>query len=363
MNAFKIIPATEEYNSQMCTLMAVPMKGKLHLSKIREPDFFRGAHIQSKFPDTYLCRENSTGKIAGMYSKGRRQVYIDGELKVIRYASDLRIDQDYQGSKAFKFILNSFLKHDDELMQSVVIENNQKMIELINRVNQEGTLYHYIGKYNSYILPLSKRIKLHPVQGIEIRKASDKDVNAMQLYFSREAKKRQFYPHYDFQNLGNKYYYGLNISDYFLALQQGKIVGITGVWNQNTICKTLVVGYNKQLRRWRSVINFFNHKLLGGISLPEVGEYLRNIVLHTVLIKESDSKIFQYLLETIYKEISKEPFDNLLIGLSETSPLSEVMNMFNSKYVIPANYYLVNKNLAVQNHYARSDYYFELARM
>jgi len=362
MNQFEMIPATEAYNDEICQLMAVPMKGKMYLSKKRDPDFFRGANVQNEFPETYLCRDVQNDKIAGLYSLGSRLLYVDGKLDKIRYASDLRVAQNYQGTGAFRCILDSFFSHDIQVTQTIVLANNKKMEELIDRVNQDQTLYHYVGKYNTYILPLSKGNKQRALQGKTIRQATSQDIPAMQLFFEQEAKRRQFYPYYDFQKLEDNYYYGLSISNYYLVFKQGAIIGMTGVWDQHSICKTLVIDYEKPLKKWRPLINLFNHKLLGGIRLPRIGEYLKSLFLHTLLIKDDDSLVFEQLLSVIHQEHAAL-YDNLVVGLAATAPLAGVLEKLKHKYVMPANYYLVDKRPKWENCYAATDFYFECARI
>jgi len=155
------------------------------------------------------------------------------------------------------------------------------------------------------------------------------------------------------------YYNGLSIGNYLLVLKQDEIIGITGIWDQDEIWRTKVVDYNKKLQLVRPVLNFYN-RFKGGMHLPVEGSKLRNVYLHTILIKEDDSAIFELILKHLSNKINKHQYDQIVLGLSEYDPLTNALNAFNNKRILYGNYYLVTKDMEIVNHYKGKNFYMEV---
>lgn len=366
MNRFEIVEATIDDNESLCRLMAVPMKGKIHLSKNRMPDYFKGAKIQNTNTTTFVCKDKFNDKLCAVLSIGKRLIYLNGKLKSIQYASDLRIDKDYQSTEVLLILLNKFIDPNHlYLAQGVVISDNKRMLRLIEKVNQKknSTYFHFLGLYNSYIQPVNRRINAIKQSSLNINKASSKDIPALQNYFNKQAPLHQFYPHYEFKNLSDDYYCDLNVDNFIIAKEQNTIVGIIGIWDLNKISKNIVVGYDFPYNILRPTINVINHKLLGGIKLPKTGARLRTLYLHTILIKKNNIEVFKKLLHHVNKIAYNRKFDNLAIGLSEFSPFDKVLKSFKNNYQIPANYYLINTEPNTKCGYEGKEFYLELARL
>ena len=118
----------------------------------------------------------------------------------------------------------------------------------------------------------------------------------MQLFFNQEAHKKQWYPCYDFNLLQENYYYGLSISDFYLAFEDDQIVGITGVWDQRRFKQTTVNSYTRSLKLVKPFINLIS-KITKGFELPKTGKILNYFTIHAVLIKGNNRKIFKDIIE------------------------------------------------------------------
>jgi hypothetical protein len=193
-----------------------------------------------------------------------------------------------------------------------------------------------------------------------IRRANTSDVGAMQLFFNQEASKKQLYPSYDFSHLHSNYYHGLAISDFYLAIENGVIIGITGVWDQRGFKQTTVSSYSHYLKFLRPIINSLA-KISKGFNLPKAGESLNYFTLHTILTKNNDPKVFKAIVDFIYNEYYRKEFRYFLCGLDKNDALSTVFDDF-KKRVVHGNLYSVSfdyssKALEIPN------YYIEAARI
>jgi len=368
---FKVQLATPVYNKIICELFAFPMKGLISLSKERTPDFFAGAEIQNNFPESYIYINEDNNELAAVVSIGRREVYVEGNKIKLQYLSDMRIRPKYRGGLLSFIVLKDILGSGkiDALAQTAVLADNATMlnsIEKLNRFCKKRGLpyYNYIGKIVTCLLPLPHKPKPPNINSsLNIRWATTADIQAVQDFLDTEAPKRNFYPHYNLSQLNkHPYYANLNIQNYLLAFKNGEIVGVTGIWDQDEIWRTKVVAYDNKLKLVKPFLNFYNH-FGGGLHLPKEGSKLRNLYLHTILIKDDDPAVFEQLLKYLCQTISLKNYDQLVLGLSEFDNCLQAINSFRNKRLLYGNYYLVAKNKELVDRYTGGNFYMEVARI
>lgn len=371
MKKYTPIPATPEYNQEICELFALPMRGMISLSKERSPNFFSGASIQNSLPETYIYKDPENGELCAVYSIGKREVYINGEQQNIQYLSDLRIPPKYRGGVLSPLIWSDILESEQlgKLVQTAVLTDNANMIRSVEKINALGKekelpYYHFVGKIVTCILPLPRRQKTPPPSdAYEIRFAKESDIQAMQTFFNQEAPKRQFYPHYEFNELKtNPYYSGIAIEDYVLVLKNNVIIGMSGVWNQDNIWRTKIVSYDKKIAMLRPLVNLYN-RLKGGIHLPKAGSKLRNIYLHTTLIQDDNAAVFESILKYMLHTLPREKYDQVILGLSEFDPCVKALEVFKNKRIMGGNYYLISKYPELVEQFQGKNFYMEVARI
>ena len=359
-------------NKGICELCKIPMAGDISISMGVDPDCFANAGIQNVIVELFVCRKKS--KIIGLFSVGKSIVYFDGKPKMVRYLSDLRISPEFQKSLLLVQITRYIKRHilvDNEFAFAVVFSENKIMTDMITKVNQASLNNNALlkkaslpkfslrGNYCSYMISLDNYRSISKYK-LFIRRANTSDVRAMQLFFNQEASKKQLYPSYDFSHLHSNYYHGLAISDYYLAIENGVIIGITGVWDQRGFKQTTVSGYSHYLKILRPIINSIA-KISKGFNLPKAGESLNYFTLHTILTKNNDPKVFKAIVDFIYNEYYRKEFRYFLCGLDKNDALSTVFDDF-KKRVVHGNLYSVSfdyssKALEIPN------YYIEAARI
>ena len=359
-------------NKGICKLCKIPMAGSISISMGIDPDCFVNAGIQNQEIELFVCRKNNS--VIGMFSVGKRSVFYNGKPKLIRYLSDLRIHPDYKNSllliKITRFIKTNILS-DNEFVYTVVFSENNIMTNIIAKVDRawrdnkplisRASLpnYSFCGSYCSYMISLKNRRKTKKSTFL-IRKAQKNDIIKMQLFFNQEAHKKQWYPCYDFNLLQENYYYGLSISDFYLAFEDDQIVGITGVWDQRRFKQTTVNSYTRSLKLVKPFINLIS-KITKGFELPKTGKVLNYFTIHAVLIKGNNRKIFKDIIEQIYKDNYQSEFSYFLCGLDKNDSLCSIFNDF-SKREVQGNIYSVSYDHSKKT-LMPTNYYIEAARI
>lgn len=326
---------TEQDNAAIQHLLkACPQEGMVTVAFEREPFFFAGTDIISSEPCLWVARDtdlpSTDNNIVAIYNYGPRRVYLNGNTSALRYASDLRIHPDYRNST---LLLRMYKKckpdlHKDEWAQTVILADNQ--LSKLMLTGGRGGIPHYYpaGAMVNYYINHGRCALT--TSRFRVALATKEDITAMQEFFDRHAPAFQGYPVYDFHQVGtnNPYYKDQKISDYYLAFDNNKLVGITGVWNQKGIKQTRVVNYTPLLKGLRFAFNAMA-KLRGASQLPKPGDTLNYHALHCILVKDNNPDIFSSLLAHIVHDAGKNQ-RALMLGLMENSPLNQCLKKYRS---------------------------------
>lgn len=373
MAQFLIRLAEDSDNENLLGLCRIPVSGSIQLALEREPDYFAGASVQAETPEVYVCLHR-TGRFAGMFHVGYRTVYIHRKPTPVRYFCDLRIHPDFQRSRLlFEMMVFCRAKgiiNDREFAQTIIFEDNLPMLNHLDlnrrsHIRQLAPLYHRVGEYHTYMIRLSSRHSAYSVQSgsIAVRRATESDVELMQAFLELEGPRYQGFPCYQFNKLGQlPYFRNLTIADYFLAFEQGQLVGMVGIWNQKAFKQTRICGYNQSLRWFRPMVNLVA-KLTGGFLLPEAGSILTYFTMHTLLIKEEKPHILEALLREVRKGCSGQGFAYFLCSVAGNSPLTKTFQSFRPFRLIKGQYFLVSGSHELPESILAEPYYLEGARI
>ena len=352
MSRFFVRPASEVDNQALCELSKIPLEGQISLSLERCPDFFAGAMVQNEAVEVNLCCDRSQGnRIAAVFSTGRRQQFVDGQIAWVRYLSDVRILPEYQGRRPLRMINDHIIAREQSqpsaVVQSVMFSDNRAMNGVIRRrlsriVRPEYLWFYDLGIYRTSAVSLATGIRRHHCQHT-VRRAEPDDITAMQSFFDAEAPGKQLYPRYRFDQLDEPQYSGLKIGDYFLACDGEEIIGITGIWDQHLYKQTRIAGYSGTLRWSRPIVNVLS-RATTGFSLPPPGTELRYFYLHTIVTKENSVAIFRDLVTHIHSSYRGGDYMYFLCGLFTHDPLLRVLDEFRSRRDVTAQHYQVSSN-------------------
>ena len=373
MAQFLIRLAEDSDNENLLGLCRIPVSGSIRLALEREPDYFAGASVQAETPEVYACLHRS-GRFAGMFHVGYRTVFINRQPTPVRYFCDLRIHPDFQRSRLLfemmVFCRASGIINDREFAQTIIFGDNLPMLNHLDlnrrsHIRPLAPLYHRVGEYHTYMIRLSSRPSATSPQAgsLVVRCATESDVTLMQTFLETEGPRYQGFPCYQFNKLGKSpYFRNLTIADYFLAFEQGQLVGMVGIWNQKAFKQTRICGYNPSLTWLRPAVNIVA-KLAGGFPLPKAGSILTYFTLHTLLINEEKPYLLEALIREIRRVCSGQGFAYFLCSLAGNSPLTKACQPFRPFRLIKGQYFLVSGSHELPGSLFAEPYYLEGARI
>ena len=96
--SYRIRPACDQDNGAILALLqGTPQHGAVTLNFERHPDYFRGAQVTCEQPDVWVAEpKGGAGELGAVYNVGWRHLWVNGEVKPIRYAHDLRIAPQFR---------------------------------------------------------------------------------------------------------------------------------------------------------------------------------------------------------------------------------------------------------------------------
>lgn len=327
---FLIRRAEESDNAGILSLIReTPQPGRVLLNFEREPAFVHGSQVTCEQPDNWVveCEVDSSQaarRIIGIFSIGHRTLYINGRPEQVRYANDLRLAPEYQGSRMLIRMARKLAEQmaPDEWMQTVILSDNKASMQTVASGRAGLPTYYPGGDIETSMLFSYPRRRQH---GLTVRRATEGDIDDMQHWLDSQGPKRQFFPRYQLRGLheGDGYYRDLAIDDFWLALRGSQLVGMAGVWNQKGFKQTRVLAYPRGLGWLRHFYNLYA-MLYGGIRLPPAGGTLSYLSLHSVLVEDDSPAIFDALLERVMREYVRQ-FGAIISGFFQGDPLSDAL--------------------------------------
>jgi len=308
----------------------------------RHPDYFATAAIQAEEPQVFIGEKLSTGKIGASFAAGKRLVFVDGEVKNVRYLSDLRIHPDFRNStllaRGFRYLRNHVFT-PGEWAQTMVLDDNHAALDALTSGRAGLPRYQPAGDYNCYLVPTSQRTTSGSGQ-LNVRPATKHDLIGIQAFYDREAPRKAFSPVYRFEQLSKDYYRDLKIKDFSLALQDNEVVGMAACWDQTAFKQTRVNSYSRTLGLLRPAYNLVASLSPAMVTLPSPGSYIKSAYAFAIHCRDDDPAILSALIGQLILTARDIGADYLVIGLDARSPLCEALHHWR-KRLIHGKHYLV----------------------
>ena len=348
----EIRKAHPDDNDAICQLMeSVSMGSTIELIFERSPDYFLGAALQAEDVEIYVLTDD--GRIVAIFSAGKRQVYVDHELRSVRYLCDLRLHPDYRSglqlARGYRFLRDHVLR-EGEMMQTLILKDNQHGVSMLTSGRAGLPIYHPLGEYVTYFIP-KQRLRATS-GGVKVRRATADDINRMQICYDDLACQKQFAPVIDFSSIGRgAHYTGLGIGDFFVAERAGEVIGLCAIWDQAFARRIRVRKYRSVFLRWsRPFIN-----LISRIALPPANGTVKTVYLYACVFDEVD--VGKQLVGTALQTISSTQL--LVIGLDKADPMQEVFERLSARTEIGFHYLVGFESIALPE----GVFMFEAARI
>jgi hypothetical protein len=280
---------------------STPQRGRVVLNFEREPDYFAGGQVICEQPDTRIARQN-TGELVMLYGIGSRSQYINGELASVRYAHDLRLAEQARGGRLIIKMARQVgeVIGVDDIVQTVILNENTASLNSVASGRAGLPTYYPCGDIETCLIFAAPARRY---EDISVRPAEPADVPAMQRFYDLQAPLRQFYPRYCFADMlaGRPYYRDLDIHDYWLAFRGDELIGMAALWDQKGFKQTRVLSYPAGLSWLRHAWNLWA-KWFGGVQLPPAGGTINYLMLHSVLVRDNNTEVFDALLASMVRQ-------------------------------------------------------------
>ncbi|MZR64032.1 hypothetical protein [Alcanivorax sp. DP30] len=338
--SYQIRPARQEDNAAILALLqGTPQPGAVTLNFERNPDYFRGAKVACEQPDVWVAEaRDAPGKVGAVYNVGWRHVWINGEVRPIRYAHDLRIAPEFRNG----MILHRMFRHlrkqlaEGEWMQTTVLRDNQASLATVASGRAGLPVYYPAGTIETSMLYTRQRYPRLPAD-TSIRQSGSSDLPEIAALLKREGRKKQFFPYWDVNRVhGDEYCFGLNASSFLLLRIGGELKGVLGFWDQKPIKQTRVLGYARGMGVMRHLYN--THSVLrGGMRLPPAGGVLSYLSLHSLIVANDDPDLLRLLMDYAVAYFHGR-YDALICGFFQQDPLAGVAARYRRRLLLSEHF-------------------------
>ncbi len=325
MSAFYLTRANAGDDPEINRLLKQrPMGRLLRISLERAPSPGAAARVEGYRQDTILIRDSSNDSIVGMGNRSVRRVYYNGEICRLGYLGQLRaapgrhglkrLAAGYEGVKATRssaelpFDLTSIV--DDNLQAKRLLEKGLKVLPS----------YKSLANYSTFILPSTG--KSVPDSTATANREDLADILTLLNHYNRGY---QFAPVYNEQELmSSTRSPNLNIEDFLVIREAGKIVACAALWDQRPFKQTVVQGYVGWLKLMRPLINL-GRSCIGKPLYAKAPYVVPMAFLSHFAMPNVNPAHLSALLQKAKQLAQKRNIQYLAIGFAENHPCHELV--------------------------------------
>lgn len=262
----------------------------------------------------FSFRNAETSEVVGEATLAFRNVYVDGEIRRLPHLVTVYITPAYRNgfllARSHRYIKDNLFS-GDEFGQVQVVKGNHTARRVLTSGKGGFPSYLPYGEY-AYIRIFFTGQGPKAGPGLEIRKAVSGDIPTLQAFYDEWAPTKQFYPRYDFSQLSKSYYMGLAIDDFILAFRNGRLVGMSGVWDQGAF-------KSYQLKAPPKTPLQSESGMTGDTARKTMS--IKPFFIHSIVVRENDPSIFSALVGWIHREYANSGFERIALGLDAKDPL------------------------------------------
>jgi hypothetical protein len=323
----------KSWNDQMLKILQdSPVEsGGLKICFDKSPNIFLISELKS---EDYKCigffMDN---RLIGFAMLISYNAYVNGSPEIVMYLCNMYIKKEGRGKQFYFRASDIFYKN--------TYKNSTLGYTLIMKGNKPAE--SYIGKRdcNYKYLPYSKSIANLMVKNLlitfkkkenskfNIRQANESDIKQIVNILCEDFQKRLFAPVMNEmifrKNLASKP--GFDISNYYLAENNGQIIGVCSVWDTQPIKQNRVIKYSiklKIIRIFYTILSFF----FGFPPLPKEGEACKDATVVEYAVRDRNPEIMAALLRKIYNVYRNQKYNMIIFGTCHNDPLIKATDSF-----------------------------------
>jgi hypothetical protein len=301
-----------------------PVPGNIEVTFEREPDFFAGSEIRGSFNQTITVRDLNKDKIVGIASRSVSKAFVNGSLTELGYLSDLRLSPEYRSgsllARGYRFLKQLHADGRALLYTTAIFAENSRALATLTAGRAGLPSYHPMGCLDCSGINLG-RAKPPFEARCDIARGNFALLPQIVECLNRNNARKQFAPFHTCEDfLPGGRWRDFNVSDFYVAVRDSRVIGVIGHWNQQRFKQTRVIRF-AGLLRWLAPMAKIAHPILKGWRFPEVGEELRSFYITFVAVDKDDLSIFRALLRALYKDAASRDAMFALTSLHQEDPL------------------------------------------
>jgi len=322
----KFILADHSYEEQLRNMVRdETMPGHIQISYEREPDFFHGLETQGTFNQIMAAEEE--GRIIGFGCRSIRPVFLNGKRINFGYLSGLRsLPESKQKLGVVRGYRTLKKLHTDGRCPgyiTTIIDGNVEAISTITKGRAGLPSYKKLGRCTTYAIPLKmKRDKT--LGGLVLRFAKKGEEKRIMESISLLGKQYQFFPALAQSDFESPLLLNLSITDFIVAEKEGKICGISALWDQSAFKQHRIRKYSGFLRRAKPLLNT-GLKCAGCQPIPNEGEMLRQAFFCFKATTNNDPKVMKAMLDFACKHLAHAGYAYCITGFHDDDPCSKIV--------------------------------------
>ncbi len=306
------------------------MDGALRTAFLHEPSFFAALEVMGRHMEVGICQETESRRVVAMGVRAIKDAYVNGEPASLGYLSSLRVAPDRRnGTLLARMYRQARVQHEDgraSLYVTTIIEDNAKAMEMLTSGRCGLPTYRDSGRFLTFAVGLGQRNPFPPSSDCRVRRATERDLDAIVRLLNEEGPEKQFFPVYTAADLASPagLLRGLAVEDVLLAHAGRELVGVVALWDQTGFRQTLVAGYGGLLKLTRRAYNALT-PFTGYPRLPRAGTVLRFLHLGLVCVRGNALPTFAALLSQAFDDAKRLGHSFFTIGLHERDTLVSAM--------------------------------------
>jgi len=352
-NTYTIKAIGKEQNKNMLEILREsPINSKgLTICFDRQPDIFITPELNSEKLQTIglFKAEKLVGFVMMLY----QNVYVNGKPQLVMYYCNMHVKNEAR-RKGFFYKASDYVSRDpyknSNLGCAIVMKGNKAAERFISKRKAEYPNIPYskiIGEL--HVKNIMITFRKNESTKYHIRGATMADVDDIIVLLKEEFSPRLFAPVMDkkifLNNLAKRP--DFDISNYYVAEQEGKIVGVCAAWDTCGFKQNRIIRYGKKLK----VIKIFHTifaRLFGLPHLPQPGKAIKDATITEYAVKERNPEILEALLVKIYNEYQYRKYNMLIFGSCANDPLLQATKRFFTQPVV-SNIILFSKDESFLN--------------
>jgi hypothetical protein len=188
-------------------------------------------------------------------------------------------------------------------------------------------VYKFIGDFVTLLLPVSESPPATLTTGT-LRIEPKSAIPDLISFINNHHRQFQFAPSWSEEQLSALRPLGLNMDDFQIKKDDGRIVECAALWDQRVFKQTIIRGYTSWLARTRPVINFAA-RLAGRPCLPAIGSTLDQAFVSHLAVETTQPEALVSTISTLQIAATAKGIKFLTLGFASSDPrLNTVRSRF-----------------------------------